>query len=722
MKESDFYQRIAQELGLRAIQVANTVELLESGNTVPFIARYRKEVTGKLDEDQIRAIQERIKYLRMLEARKVTILQSIEAQGKLTPELRARIASTVKLQELEDLYLPYRPKKHTRAAIARQRGLEPLAERMLKQDLEEGDAHEYARPFVDPEKDVPDTEAALAGARDIVAERVSDDAEVRKRIRTLVWQRGVLRSEARNPSLRSDYELYYDYSEPVKRVAPHRILAINRGEREKLLRVSLEIEESVAIQAIEERYIKNSKCIFHSYLKEAIRDSYKRLIFPAIEREVRGELTERADEHAITVFARNLWHLLLQPPVRNKIILGIDPGYRTGCKVAVIDETGKYLEGGTIYPHPPHNQVFEAKTTLRRLIDRHGVDIIAIGNGTASRETERLVAELIQEIKDGGGRELVYTIVNEAGASVYSASPVAKQEFPDLDASMRGNISIARRLMDPLAELVKIDPKHIGVGLYQHDVNQKRLGEALHAVVESAVNRVGVDMNTASASLLRYVSGLTARTAENIVKYRDAQGKFRNREQLKEVPGVGAIAFQQAAGFLRIPDGDNPLDNTSIHPESYEATRKLLQRFGIEEDQSAWRRLRRRIREEAIPLETLAREVGVGIPTLEDILTDLEKPGRDPREDMPPPVFRSDVLKMEDLREGMVLKGTVRNVVDFGAFVDIGVKRDGLVHVSQMAEKYVRDPHQVVAVGDTVTVKVISVDLERGRIQLSMKI
>lgn len=722
MKESDFYQRIAQELGLRAIQVANTVELLESGNTVPFIARYRKEVTGKLDEDQIRAIQERIKYLRMLEARKVTILQSIEAQGKLTPELRARIASTVKLQELEDLYLPYRPKKHTRAAIARQRGLEPLAERMLKQDLEEGDAHEYARPFVDPEKDVPDTEAALAGARDIVAERVSDDAEVRKRIRTLVWQRGVLRSEARNPSLRSDYELYYDYSEPVKRVAPHRILAINRGEREKLLRVSLEIEESVAIQAIEERYIKNSKCIFHSYLKEAIRDSYKRLIFPAIEREVRGELTERADEHAITVFARNLWHLLLQPPVRNKIILGIDPGYRTGCKVAVIDETGKYLEGGTIYPHPPHNQVFEAKTTLRRLIDRHGVDIIAIGNGTASRETERLVAELIQEIKDGGGRELVYTIVNEAGASVYSASPVAKQEFPDLDASMRGNISIARRLMDPLAELVKIDPKHIGVGLYQHDVNQKRLGEALHAVVESAVNRVGVDVNTASASLLRYVSGLTARTAENIVKYRDAQGKFRNREQLKEVPGVGAIAFQQAAGFLRIPDGDNPLDNTSIHPESYEATRKLLQRFGIEEDQSAWRRLRRRIREEAIPLETLAREVGVGIPTLEDILTDLEKPGRDPREDMPPPVFRSDVLKMEDLREGMVLKGTVRNVVDFGAFVDIGVKRDGLVHVSQMAEKYVRDPHQVVAVGDTVTVKVISVDLERGRIQLSMKI
>ncbi len=722
MKESDFYQRIAQELGLRAIQVANTVELLESGNTVPFIARYRKEVTGKLDEDQIRAIQERIKYLRMLEARKVTILQSIEAQGKLTPELRARIASTVKLQELEDLYLPYRPKKHTRAAIARQRGLEPLAERMLKQDLEEGDAHEYARPFVDPEKDVPDTEAALAGARDIVAERVSDDAEVRKRIRTLVWQRGVLRSEARNPSLRSDYELYYDYSEPVKRVAPHRILAINRGEREKLLRVSLGIEESVAIQAIEERYIKNSKCIFHSYLKEAIRDSYKRLIFPAIEREVRGELTERADEHAITVFARNLWHLLLQPPVRNKIILGIDPGYRTGCKVAVIDETGKYLEGGTIYPHPPHNQVFEAKTTLRRLIDRHGVDIIAIGNGTASRETERLVAELIQEIKDGGGRELVYTIVNEAGASVYSASPVAKQEFPDLDASMRGNISIARRLMDPLAELVKIDPKHIGVGLYQHDVNQKRLGEALHAVVESAVNRVGVDVNTASASLLRYVSGLTARTAENIVKYRDAQGKFRNREQLKEVPGVGAIAFQQAAGFLRIPDGDNPLDNTSIHPESYEATRKLLQRFGMEEDQSAWRRLRRRIREEAIPLETLAREVGVGIPTLEDILTDLEKPGRDPREDMPPPVFRSDVLKMEDLREGMVLKGTVRNVVDFGAFVDIGVKRDGLVHVSQMAEKYVRDPHQVVAVGDTVTVKVISVDLERGRIQLSMKI
>ncbi|NOX37421.1 MAG: RNA-binding transcriptional accessory protein [Calditrichaeota bacterium] len=722
MSEKDFYQIIAEELGLRAIQVANTVELLDGGNTVPFIARYRKEMTGRLDEEQIRAIQERIKYLRMLEERKATILKSIEEQGKLTPELKARIESTLKLQELEDLYLPYRPKKRTRATIARERGLEPLAEMILKQDIESGDPQELAQPFVNPEKEVPDVEAALAGARDIVAETVSDDADVRKRIRSLVQRDGIVHSEARDPAKRSDYETYYDYSEPVRRIVPHRILAINRGEREKFLKVYIEVDEQKCIQAIEKMYIKNPRCIFLPHLKEAIRDGFKRLVFPAIEREVRAELTERADAHAIQVFARNLKQLLLQPPVRNKIIMGIDPGYRTGCKVAVIDETGKYLEGDTIYPHPPQNQVFEAKTILRRLIDRYQVDIIAIGNGTASRETEMLVAELIREIRESGGREVYYTIVNEAGASVYSASRVAKEEFPDLDASMRGNISIARRLMDPLAELVKIDPKHIGVGLYQHDVNQKKLGEALHAVVESAVNQVGVDVNTASASLLKYISGLTARTAENIVKYRDAHGKFRNREQLKEVPGIGDIAFQQAAGFLRIPDGDNPLDNTSIHPESYEATWKLLKKFGIEKAPEEWRHLRQRIQGENGELASLAEEIGVGVPTLEDILLNLEKPGRDPRDEMPRPIFRSDVLKMEDLREGMILKGTVRNVVDFGAFVDIGVKRDGLVHVSEMGEKYVRNPHEVVSVGDVITVKVIGIDLERGRIQLSMKV
>ncbi|RMG61632.1 MAG: RNA-binding transcriptional accessory protein [Calditrichaeota bacterium] len=719
--EARFYQLIAGELKLRAAQVANTVELLDAGNTVPFIARYRKEATGKLDEEQIRAIQERIRYLRMLEERRQTILKSIAEQGKLTPELEAKIRAATRLQEVEDLYLPYRPKRRTRATIAREKGLEPLARLILKQELTEGDPLAVAAPYVNPEKEVHNAQEALAGAMDIVAETVSDDADIRKTVRELTWRRGVLRAEARDPKVRSDFEMYYDFREPLKRLVPHRILAINRGEREKFLRVAIEMEEAPVLAAIERRYLTNPASIFTPQLKAAIADAYRRLIAPAIAREIRHELTERADDHAIQVFARNLRALLLQAPVRNKTIMGIDPGYRTGCKVAVIDETGKYLEGETIFPHPPQSQVFEAKTILRRLIDRHGVDVVAIGNGTASRETERLVAELIREIREQGGREVQYVIVNEAGASVYSASPVAKEEFPDLEASMRGNISIARRLLDPLAELVKIEPKHIGVGLYQHDVNQKKLAEALHAVVESAVNLVGVDLNTASASLLRYVSGLTQRTAENIVRYRDEHGKFRNREQLKQVPGIGEVAFQQAAGFLRIPDGDNPLDNTGIHPESYPATWKLLELFGIAGDQAAWRDLRRRIQQEGISLAELAEKIGVGEPTLEDILANLEKPGRDPREDMPKPMLRSDVMDLEDLRVGMVLQGTVRNVVDFGAFVDIGLKRDGLVHVSQMADRFVKNPHEIVSVGDIVTVKVIGIDLERGRVQLSMK-
>ncbi|RMI02844.1 MAG: RNA-binding transcriptional accessory protein [Calditrichaeota bacterium] len=723
MSEKDFYQIIAGELNLRAIQVANTVELLDAGNTVPFIARYRKEATGRLDEEMIRAIQERIKYLRMLEERKGTILKSIEEQGKLTPELEQKIRACMKLQELEDLYLPYKPRKRTRATIARERGLEPLAELMLKQEMESGDPLEVAARFVDPEKEVHSPEEALAGARDIVAEVISDDAEVRKAIRELTRNTGILVSKAKSPEAERDYEMYCDFAEPVKRLVPHRILAINRGEREKLLSVSIEVETEKMLGEIESRYVKNSHSIFADHLKAAIADGYKRLIAPSIEREIRAELTEKADAHAIEVFARNLKQLLLQPPVKGKVIMGIDPGYRTGCKVAVIDETGKYLEGDTIYPHPPQNKVFEAKTTVRKLIEKYNVDVIAIGNGTASRETEALIADLIREIKEGDpGREVVYIIVNEAGASVYSASKVAKEEFPDLDASMRGNISIARRLMDPLAELVKIEPKHIGVGLYQHDVNQKRLSESLHNVVESAVNSVGVDLNTASVSLLKYVSGLTARTAENIVRYRDEHGKFRRREELKKVSGIGEIAFQQAAGFLRIPDGDNPLDNTGIHPESYEATRKLLALFNVENDPKEWRKLPRLVREKQMSLAELAEQVGVGEPTLEDILKDLEKPGRDPREEMPPPIFKSDVLKIEDLREGMILKGTVRNVVDFGAFVDIGLKRDGLVHVSEMADRFVKNPLEVVSVGDVVTVKVIGIDLERQRVKLSMRV
>ncbi len=722
MNEAAFYQQIASEMGLRAIQVSNTVELLDSGNTVPFIARYRKEVTGKLDEEQIRTIEERIKYLRTLEERRQTILKSIEEQGKLTPELKARIEATTKMQELEDLYLPFRPKKRTRATIARERGLEPLAQQMLDQQAEIDDVTALAEPFVNPEKEVPDVKSALQGARDIIAEWVADDADVRKLVREFVRETGMVSAEAVDDSVRSDYEMYYDYSEPVKRIVPHRILAINRGEREKFLKVSIEIDENEILPKIEERYLKNPRATVREQITQAIRDAFKRLIYPSIEREIRNELTEKADEHAIQVFAKNLKNLLLQPPVRGKIIMGIDPGYRTGCKVAVIDETGKYLEGDTIFPHPPQNQVFEAKSILRRLIDRYQVDLIGIGNGTASRETEQLVADLIKEIKASGGREVYYTIVNEAGASVYSASKIAKEEFPDLEASMRGNISIARRLLDPLAELVKIDPKHIGVGLYQHDVNQKRLGEALQAVVESAVNMVGVDVNTASASLLKYISGLTARTAENIVKYREAHGKFRRREDLKKVPGIGDIAFQQAAGFLRIPDGDNPLDNTSIHPESYPATWELLKKFGVEDKPSEWRQLKYRIRQEGIALRQLAEELGIGEPTLEDILSNLEKPGRDPREEMPGVIFRSDVLNLEDLKVGMVLQGTVRNVVDFGAFVDIGIKRDGLVHISEMADRFVKNPHDIVAVGDTVTVKVIGIDLERGRVKLSMKV
>lgn len=723
MSEQDLYQVIAGELNLRAIQVVNTIELLDAGNTVPFIARYRKEATGKLDEEQIRAIEERIKYLRMLEERKATILHSIEEQGKLTPELKAKIDATLKLQELEDLYLPYKPKKRTRATIARERGLEPLAELILKQEIESGDPREFAAKFVDLEKEVPDVEAALAGARDIVAEVISDDAEVRKAIREHTRKSGIIVSRARDPQEKSDYEMYYEFSEGLSKIVPHRVLAINRGEREKFLKVSIEVDPEAMLLEIRKRYLTNPKSIFAAEMETALADSYKRLIQPSIEREVRAELSEKADEHAIQIFAKNLKNLLLQPPLKGKIIMGIDPGYRTGCKVAVIDETGKYLDGDTIYPHPPQNQVFEAKTILRRLIEKHKVDILAIGNGTASRETEALAAELIREMKSQGStREVVYTIVNEAGASVYSASKVAKEEFPDLDASMRGNISIARRLMDPLAELVKIEPKHIGVGLYQHDVNQKHLDEALEHVVESAVNSVGVDLNTASASLLRYVSGLTSRTAENIVKYRDKNGKFRSREELKEVSGVGEIAFQQAAGFLRIPDGDNPLDNTGIHPESYPATEKLLELFQVREDRKAWRTLKQRLRQEKRSLAQVAEQVGVGEPTLEDILNDLEKPGRDPREDMPQPIFKSDVLKIEDLKEGMILKGTVRNVVDFGAFVDIGVKRDGLVHVSEMAQRYVKNPLEVVAVGDVVSVKVIGIDAERGRVKLSMKI
>ena len=717
MQEERMIDIIAEELHLRPEQVKNTVELLDADNTVPFIARYRKEATGKLDEDQIRLIQSHMTYLRNLEERKQTVLRTIDEQGKLTDELRARICAALKLQEVEDLYLPYRPKRKTRGTVAKARGLEPLAMMIWEQKITEGTPEELAQPFVDPEKEVPTVEDALQGARDIVAEMVSDSADIRQLVREYTLRRGVLRSEAKDPEARSEYEMYYDYGEPVGRIAPHRVLAMNRGEKEGFLRVWIEVVTEPLLKLIKARLITEPLSVFTPHLEEAILDAYERLIAPSIEREIRHQITEKAEDHAIKIFAKNLRNLLLQPPIRGKRIMGIDPGYRTGCKVAVIDETGKYLEGATIYPHPPHEDREGAKRILFDLANKHYVDIIAIGNGTASRETEQLVAELIQEKLP----DVVYTIVNEAGASVYSASPLAKEEFPDLDASMRGNISIARRLLDPLAELVKIDPKSIGVGLYQHDVNQKKLSEALDTVVESVVNHVGVDVNTASWALLRYVSGLNTRLAKNIVAYRDEHGMFRSREELKKVPGMGPKAFEQSAGFLRVPESENLFDHTAIHPESYGAAEKLLQTLNLtlEQVKANGKLVRQRVRESGLSLEELAQKVGVGVPTLEDIIENLEKPGRDPRADMPKPIFRSDVLKMEDLREGMILKGTVRNVVNFGAFVDIGVKQDGLVHRSEMG-KNVRDPLEVVSVGDVIEVRVLKVDLERQRISLSM--
>jgi uncharacterized protein len=718
MQQEKLINIVSGELHLSPIQIKKTVELLDDGNTIPFIARYRKEHTGSLDENQIRHISERIKYLRALEERKETILKSIKEQGKLTQELNQKITGTFKLQELEDLYLPYRPRKRTRATVARESGLEPLAHIILEQQLTDGNPQEIARDYLNPEKSIATIEAALQGARDIIAEIISEDAQVRGEIRRLTVNKGFLVSGAKDEN--RQFEMYFDYRRPLKGIPPHHILAINRGEKEGVLKIEIDVEQEEAVGIINSSYIKNEQSMFFEYLKTAIEDGYRRLLAPSITREVRAELTAKADEHAINVFGLNLRNLLLQPPVLDKCIMGIDPGFRTGCKIAVIDETGKYLAGSTIYPHAPQKQYFQAKETLREMIDEHKVDIIAIGNGTASRETELLIAELISEIAEE--QEISYIIVNEAGASVYSTSKIAQKEFPDLEAAMRGNISIARRLQDPLAELVKIDPKSIGVGLYQHDVNQKHLQERLNEVVESCVNLVGVDLNTASEALLTYVSGLTKKSVENIIQFRDKNGRFINREELKEIDGIGIKAFQQAAGFLRIRDGENQLDATSIHPESYKSTFKFLKKFSIIDVFEGGKRVHEILKERKINLNTLAQELDCGLPTLEDIIRDLEKPGRDPRDSLPKPIFRNDVLKIEDLRPGMILNGTVRNVVDFGLFVDIGVKQDGLVHISQMTDSYVKAPHDVVQVGNTIQVKVLSIDLERQRIALTMKI
>ncbi|MDZ7294800.1 MAG: RNA-binding transcriptional accessory protein [candidate division KSB1 bacterium] len=718
MNDDALVALIAEEMHLSWRQVRNTVELLDAGNTVPFIARYRKELTGSLDEEYIRAIEGRMRYLRNLEQRKEVVLRSIQEQGKLTPELEARIRASTKLQEVEDLYLPYRPKRRTRATVAREQGLEPLAQMILAQEVITGDRLEAAAPFICPEKGVNSAEEALQGARDIVAEIISDDADVRQLLREATWKRALLHSTAKDPAHAGVYQMYADRAEPVRTIPPHRTLAINRGEREGVLRVEIEIETEPLLHAIKQRYMANPQSIFTQDLEAAIADAYERLLAPAIARDIRAQLTDRAEDKAIRTFAENLRHLLMTPPVRGKVIMGIDPGYRTGCKVAVIDPTGKYLESQTIYPHEPQRLWDEAKQVLQELIEDHKVDIVAIGNGTASRETETLVSEVIAD----SPHPVVYTIVNEAGASVYSASPLARQELPELDASMRGTVSIARRLLDPLAELVKIDPKSIGVGMYQHDVDQGRLGEALDWVVQSCVNRVGVELNTASPALLRFVAGINRKVAEAIVAHRNVHGPFKSREDLKKVKGLGENTFVQAAGFLRISDGDHFFDATAVHPESYPAAERLLSALGlsIQEVKQNGALIRTRMREMGLTIEQLAPTCGCGSETLADIVASLERPGRDPRDEVPGPIFRRDVLKIEDLKPGMVLKGTVRNVVDFGAFVDIGVKQDGLVHRSQMARTFVKDPMEVVSVGDVVEVKVLSVDSERGRIALSL--
>jgi len=705
---------LVSELKISARQVRTTVGLLDEGNTIPFIARYRKEMTGELDETQIRAIEERLQYLRNLEARKNEVLRLIFEQGKLTEELRQVIASSSKLQEVEDLYRPYRQKRKTRASVAKEKGLEPLADWIFSQPRS-GDLLAEAGAYVHPDKEVASAEEAIQGALDIIAENIADDASIRAWIRKFTYDHGMIVTEAKDPQAESVYEMYYAYQEPVRRLPPHRILAINRGEREEMLKVRLEVEEARIHEYIARKLLK-AESVTRQVLLTTIEDAYKRLIAPSIEREVRGELTEKAEEHAIKVFADNLRNLLLQPPVKGCVVLGVDPAYRTGCKLAVVDDTGKVLDKAVVYPTPPHNRVVEAEKLVSGLIGKYGVEIIAIGNGTASRETESFVADLIRKL---GNPKLKYIIVSEAGASVYSASKLAAEEFPDFDVAERSAVSIARRLQDPLAELVKIDPKSIGVGQYQHDVQQKRLEESLRFVVESVVNHVGVDLNTASPSLLSYVSGINATIARNIVKYREENGRFTNRKQLQKVPRLGAKTFEQCVGFMRIQGGDNPLDNTPIHPESYGIVDRLFEELGLALEAIGTEAVNARLRE--LNPEELAPKLDVGLPTLRDILDSLLRPGRDPRDELPPPIFSTDVLKIEDLKPGMELKGTVRNVIDFGAFVDIGLKNDGLVHISQLSDRYVKHPMDVVSVGDIVTVWVLQTDLKKGRVSLTMR-
>ena len=712
----DIILKLSEELGIKKSQAEAAVKLIDEGNTIPFIARYRKEVTGSLNDEVLRNLYERLTYLRNLEERKETVLNSIEEQGKLTEELKAQILAAETMVAVEDLYRPYKPKRRTRATIAKEKGLEPLANVILLQMLNtplEAEAEQY----INPEKEVNSAEEAIAGAKDIIAEAVSDEADYRTRIRDLTMKKGRVTSTAKDPEAESVYEMYYEFDEPVNKLAGHRVLALNRGENEKILTVKVEAPEEDILRFLEKKVITRDNPYTTPVLKEVVADAYDRLIAPAIEREVRSSLTEMAEDGAIRVFGKNLEQLLMQPPIAGQVVLGWDPAFRTGCKLAVVDPTGKVLDTTVIYPTAPQNKVEEAKAVLKKLIAKYHITLISLGNGTASRESEQVIVDLLKEIPV----KVQYIIVNEAGASVYSASKLATEEFPNFDVGQRSATSMARRLQDPLAELVKIDPKSIGVGQYQHDMNQKKLSEALSGVVEDCVNKVGVDLNTASASLLEYISGISKVIAKNIVAYREENGRFESRNQLLKVAKLGPKAYEQCAGFMRITDGKNPLDATGVHPESYDATKKLLEKLGFSMDDVKNRNLDG-ISKKISNYDKLAEELGIGAITLQDIVKELEKPARDPREDMPKPILRSDVLEMKDLTPGMILKGTVRNVIDFGAFVDIGVHQDGLVHISQMSDKFIKHPLEVVSVGDIVEVKVMSVDLKKQRIQLTMKL
>ena len=712
----DINKKIAEELSVKLWQVEAAVGLIDEGNTIPFISRYRKEVTGSLNDEQLRTLDERLKYLRNLEEKKEQVLATIEEQGKLTEELKAQILAAETLVVVEDLYRPFRPKRRTRAMIAREKGLEGLAN-IISLQMTDKSLEVEAEQYVSEEKGVETVKDAIAGAKDIIAESISDEAEYRIRIRKMTFDNGRITSVAKDPEAKTVYEMYYNFEEPVKKIAGHRILALNRAEDEKVLTVKVEAPLEDILGYLEKQVITRDNPNTTEVLKDIIADSYSRLIGPAIEREIRNELTEKAEDGAINVFGKNLEQLLLQPPIAGQVVLGWDPAFRTGCKLAVVDATGKVLDTVVIYPTAPQNKVEEAKKVLKKLIDKYKITLISVGNGTASRESELVIVDLLKELKT----PVQYVIVNEAGASVYSASKLATEEFPNFDVGQRSAASIARRLQDPLAELVKIDPKSIGVGQYQHDMNQKKLNESLTAVVEDCVNKVGVDLNTASASLLEYISGISKTLAKNIVAYREANGRFGDRRELLKVSKLGPKAFEQCAGFMRITGGKNPLDATSVHPESYKAAEKLIEKLGYTEEdivKGGLKGIAKKVRDQ----KKLAEELGIGEITLEDILKELEKPARDPRDEMPKPILRSDVLEMKDLKPGMTLKGTVRNVIDFGVFVDIGVHQDGLVHISQLTDKkFVKHPLEVVSVGDVVEVKVMSVDLDKKRIQLTMK-